>query len=137
MKSAISHKESLPSQRTVKRRRTERIAEAIDDRKESNQSVEAKQNELLPGVDKKIDETYSSSSSETENDDDLELELQRLQQLRETKARKNSIGMPQSTNWNYDVLFQSKSRRESNVQDIRNDKQESVAYKSFMKKMFK
>lgn len=137
MKSAISHKESLPSQIIIKRRRLEDVTKVTEDTKGDSHKAECTQKDSLSMPVKKNDEIRSSSPSECESDDDLELEQERLQQLRNAKLRETPGGKSQNMNWNYDVLFQDKSRREREAQDIRNDKQESVAYKKFMKKMFK
>lgn len=137
MKGTISHKESLPSQRIVKRRKIEVVSEAVESTKGGSESVGKKEKRSLSAITKEVDEDKNSSLSETDSDDDLQLEQQRLQQLRETKVRENPVGESQNTNWNYDILFQNKHRKEKKVQDIRNDKQESVTYKRFMKNLFK
>lgn len=137
MKGTISHKESLPSQKIVKRRKIEVVSEAVEPIKDGSENAGKKEKRSLLAVTKEVDGDQNSSLSESESDDDLQLEQQRLQQLRETKVRENPVGESHNTNWNYDILFQNKHRKEKKLQDIRNDKQESVTYKSFMKKLFK
>lgn len=139
-KGNISHKESLPSQRHVKRRkldvvdRVEAVANASEVRHPKQKENQKKQRELPV----ETDETASHSSSDSDSDD-IEAERQRLQQLRESRVRQNSTNEDPTTerSSDYDVLFRKRFTRSSKGINVQNNKQESTAYKNFMKKMFK
>lgn len=138
-KGNITHKESLPSQRLVKRRKLDLVDHTEKDEPLTNTNnnvpVKPKSRELKV---EQIDEAASSSSDNDDNDD-IEIERQRLQQLRESRLRQSSSAEDPASEKtaDYDVLFRKPHRKSSTQTKIQNNKQESVAYKNFMKKMFK
>lgn len=127
------HKESLPGQKLVKRRKIEDISIPESSLGES-EPVVTKPPQESP-VDKN-DDTASLTSSD-ESDDDIELEQQRLKEMRDKRVRESAgaeDGIPSS---DFDVLFRRKPIQKKSSVAIHNIKQNSESYKAFMKKIFK
>lgn len=127
-----AHKEALPSQKTLKRRRTEPdVKEGVE-----SEQVKVKENEI-PNKNKTEDIETCSSSDE---DDDLAEEQSRLEALRNSQPSNSSAradGLPSSNQSDFDVLFHGTRRRSTVKEGIQNSKEKSTNYNRFLKNMFK
>lgn len=125
---SIFHKEGLPSQRLVKRRKIDVLEKPLDAK---TPSKESKDDEVTKP------DTYEPSEESESDSEDMELEQQRLEQLQKSRTEKATPNTAVTKSSDFDVLFQNKQRHKHSSSSPINNKEASAAHQQFMKKMFK